>query len=99
MFHQLLTPVEGSLSLSALVALLPIAIVLVLLGILKKAAWLAAAAGLSVAFAIAVTVWAMPLRMARRFVHSIVLTLMLVVIVIIEQYVVPGIIPSVAGSR
>src|SRR5450631_1480278 len=64
MFHQLLTPVQGSLGLSALVALLPIATVLVLLGILKKAAWQAAAAGLSVAFTIAVTVWAMPMRMA-----------------------------------
>jgi lactate permease len=64
MFHQLLTPVQGSLSLSALVALLPIATVLVLLGMFKRPAWQAAAAGLCVAFAIAVTVWAMPLRMA-----------------------------------
>jgi lactate permease len=31
--------------------------------------------------------------LARTFVHSIVLTLVLVVIVIIQQYVVPGIIP------
>jgi len=64
MFHQLLTPVGGNLTLSALVALLPIATVLVFLGILKRAAWQAAAAGLIVAFLVAVTVWAMPARIA-----------------------------------
>jgi lactate permease len=32
--------------------------------------------------------------LARTFVHSVVLTLVLVVIVIVQQYVVPGIIPS-----
>ncbi|MDB6086007.1 MAG: lactate permease, partial [Gammaproteobacteria bacterium] len=64
MFHQLLTPVGGSLALSALVALLPIALVLVALGILKRAAWQAAMLGLLAAFAIAVTAWDMPVRMA-----------------------------------
>ncbi len=64
MFHQLLTPVGGSLSLSFLVALLPIATVLVLLGILKRPAWQAALAGLAVGLCIAATVWGMPARMA-----------------------------------
>jgi lactate permease len=32
--------------------------------------------------------------LARTFVHSIILTLVLVVIVIVQQYVVPGIIPA-----
>jgi lactate permease len=32
--------------------------------------------------------------LARTFMHSIVLTLVLVVIVFLEQYVVPGIIPA-----
>ena len=32
--------------------------------------------------------------LARTFVHSIVLTLVLVVLVIVQQYVVPGIIPA-----
>jgi lactate permease len=36
--------------------------------------------------------------LARTFVHSIVLTLVLVVIVVIEQYLVPGIIPVYAGG-
>src|ERR1700681_3990179 len=60
MFHQLLTPVGGSLTLSFLVAILPIATVLVLLGILKRPAWQAALAGLVVGLLIAVTVWGMP---------------------------------------
>ena len=64
MFHQLLTPVSDSLALSFLVALLPIATVLVLLGILKRPAWLAALAGLVVALLIASTIWAMPVRTA-----------------------------------
>lgn len=64
MFHQLLTPVGGSLGLSFLVAVLPIATVLVLLGILKRPAWQAALAGLAVGLSIAATVWGMPVRMA-----------------------------------
>jgi lactate permease len=64
MFHQLLTPVGGSLGLSFLVALLPIVTVLALLGVFKRPAWQAALAGLVVAFAIAVTIWGMPVQMA-----------------------------------
>jgi lactate permease len=64
MFHQLLTPVGDSLSLSFLVAILPIATVLVLLGILKRPAWQAALAGLAVALVIAVTAWGMPVHIA-----------------------------------
>jgi len=64
MFHQLLTPVGDSLALSFLVAVLPIATVLVLLGILKRPAWQAALAGLIVGLIIAVTVWDMPAHIA-----------------------------------
>ena len=42
MFHQLLTPVANSLVLSCLVAMLPVLIVLLLLGILRRPAWQAA---------------------------------------------------------
>jgi lactate permease len=63
MFHQLLTPVGNSLTLSFLVAILPIATVLVLLGILKRPAWQAALAGLVVGVGIAVSVWGMPVRL------------------------------------
>jgi lactate permease len=64
MFHQLLTPISGSLGLSFVVALLPIATVLVLLGVLRRPAWQAALAGLVVATAMAVTLWGMPLKLA-----------------------------------
>jgi len=64
MFHQLLTPVGGSLALSALVALLPIATVLVVLGVLRRPAWQAALLGLLVALGIAVTLWHMPANLA-----------------------------------
>jgi lactate permease len=64
MFHQLLTPVGESLTLSFLVALLPIATVLILLGILKRPAWQAALAGLIVGLIIAITVWRLPLNIA-----------------------------------
>ena len=64
MFHQLTTPVGGSLPLSLLVAALPIAVVLVLLGLLRRPAWQASAAGLAVGLVIAVTVWKLPLGLA-----------------------------------
>jgi len=64
MFHQLLTPVGDSLLLSFLVAILPIATVLVLLGILKRPAWQAALAGLAVGLLIAATVWRLPVGTA-----------------------------------
>jgi L-lactate permease len=120
---------RGSLWLSFVVALLPIATVLVLLGVLKRPAWQAALFGnLQVVAArqlhlnpllfaatnssggvlgkmispqnIATGVSVTKLKgqegaiLARTFLHSIILTLMLVAIVAIEQFVVPGIIPA-----
>ncbi len=64
MFAQLLTPVGGSLAWSAAVALLPIITVLMFLGVLKRAAWQAALAGLAVALIVATAVWNMPVSMA-----------------------------------
>jgi lactate permease len=64
MFHQLLTPVGGSLTLSFLVAILPIATVLILLGVVKRPAWQAALAGLVVGLIIAVAVWDLPAGIA-----------------------------------
>ena len=64
MFQQLLTPVGDSLALSFIVAALPVAVVLVMLGVLRRPAWQAAAAGLVVAFVIAVTAWGMPMNLA-----------------------------------
>jgi lactate permease len=64
MFHQLLTPVGDSLTLSFLVAILPIATVLVLLGVLRRPAWQAALAGLVVGLIFAITVWGLPASIA-----------------------------------
>jgi lactate permease len=63
-FHQLLTPVGDSLPLSFLVAVLPIVVVLVMLGVLRRPAWQASLAGLVVGFAVAVTAWQMPVGLA-----------------------------------
>ncbi|HEX4205080.1 MAG TPA: L-lactate permease [Ktedonobacteraceae bacterium] len=64
MFHQLLEPVGNNLLLSFLVGLIPILVVLVLLGIIRRPAWQAALSGLVVAFIIAVLVWKMPVGLA-----------------------------------
>jgi lactate permease len=60
MFHQLLTPVCGSLWLSFVIAALPIATVLVLLGVLRRPAWLASLGGVLVAFVVALSAWRFP---------------------------------------
>jgi lactate permease len=60
MFHQLLTPVGDNLFLSFLVALLPIATVLLLLGVFRRPAWQAALAGLVVGLIVAIGVWKLP---------------------------------------
>jgi lactate permease len=64
MFHQLLTPVGNSLALSCLIAILPALTVLLLLGVLRRAAWQAALAGLIVGLIVAVLPWQMPLGLA-----------------------------------
>ncbi|HEY1855904.1 L-lactate permease [Acidocella sp.] len=64
MFQQLITPVGGSLGLSTIVAILPVAVVLLLLGVLRRAAWQAALSGLIVGLVIAVTLWQMPVGLA-----------------------------------
>jgi len=64
MFHQLLDPVAHNLFLSFLVGIVPIVVVLVLLGIVRRPAWQAALAGLVVALLIAITVWQMPIGLA-----------------------------------
>ncbi len=60
MFHQILAPVAGNLFLSFLIGLIPIAVVLVMLGILRRPAWQAALAGLIIGLIIAIFVWQMP---------------------------------------
>ena len=64
MFNQLLTPVGGNLALSFLVAAVPIATVLILLGVLRRPAWQASLGGLVAALVIAVLVWRFPSGLA-----------------------------------
>ncbi len=64
MFHQLLTPVAGSLWLSFAAAALPIATVLVLLGVLRYPAWVASLGGVLVGFVIALGPWHFPPALA-----------------------------------
>jgi lactate permease len=63
MFVQQLAPL-GSLALSALIAILPLATVLVLLGVIRMKAHLAALIGLAVAIVVAVAVFEMPVVQA-----------------------------------
>jgi lactate permease len=64
MFHQILTPVAGNLLLSVIVAGLPIATVLVALGVLRRPAWQASLAGLIVGLVIAMLFWQFPAGLA-----------------------------------
>ncbi len=64
MFHQILAPVGGSLTLSALVSMLPLLVLFVLLGALKTPARWAALAALVVALIIAITAYGMPIGQA-----------------------------------
>ncbi len=64
MFHQDLTPIGGSLAVSFIVAALPIATVLVMLGVLRRPAWQASVGGLVVGLVIAILAWRMPVGLA-----------------------------------
>ena len=64
MFKQLLVPVGDSILLSFAVAVIPILVVLLMLGVLRRPAWQASLGGLAVALAVAVLVWRMPSALA-----------------------------------
>src|SRR6204780_1780146 len=64
MFNQLLTPVGGGLLSSFVVATLPIATVLVALGVLRRPAWQASLAGLAVGLIMSILVWRFPATLA-----------------------------------
>src|SRR5437763_4985136 len=66
MFRQVLMPVADNLFLSFLVGLIPIAVVLVALGILRLPAWLAALAGLIVGWILALWIWRIPVGLATQ---------------------------------
>ncbi|MCC6291229.1 MAG: L-lactate permease [Bryobacterales bacterium] len=60
MWPQHYTPVGESLALSSVCAALPIFVLLVMIGILRKPAWIAAMAGLAGALIVALLVYGMP---------------------------------------
>ena len=60
MWPQNYTPAGGSLALSALVAAIPIFVLMLLIGVLRKPAWIASLAGLAAAIAVAAGVYGMP---------------------------------------
>ena len=63
LWPQPLAPVHSG-AVSALVAAIPLAVVLVLMGVLRKSGLFAAACGLTVALLLAVGVWGMPAQLA-----------------------------------
>ena len=70
MFNQVLDPL-GNIALTAALALVPLAVLLILLVWLRRTAWLAALIGSLVTFAVAWGVWGMPLdRGVRAYVYG-----------------------------
>src|SRR5438094_3987470 len=63
MWQQNYTPIANSLALSALVAAVPIFVLLFLIGIRRKPAWMASLAGLGATVVLAAAVYRMPLNM------------------------------------
>src|SRR5437868_7574934 len=59
-------PIGGSLGLSAIVAVIPIVVLFVMLGALRKPAWMSALTALASAFIIALGVYGMPAQLAVR---------------------------------
>jgi L-lactate transport len=66
MWQQTYTPIGDSLALSALVAAVPIFFLLLLLGVLRKPAWLASLLGVVAAAAVAIGVYGMPVALAGQ---------------------------------
>ena len=64
MWQQNYMPVGGSLGLSAPIAALPIVVLFVMLGVLRKPAWMAALAALASALVVALGVYRMPAHLA-----------------------------------
>jgi lactate permease len=64
MWTQTYAPIGGSLGLSALAAAIPIIVLFIMLGALRKPAWVAATAALISAFVVSLAVYGMPVRLA-----------------------------------
>src|SRR5215213_5506935 len=64
MWQQNYEPVGGSLGLSALVAAIPIFVLFIMLGIMRKPAWMSALAALGTAMVVSLFVYGMPVQLA-----------------------------------
>src|SRR4029450_8173018 len=64
MWEQNYQPIADSLGMSAIVAVIPIVVLFVMLGALRKPAWMSALTALGSAFVIALLVYGMPVRLA-----------------------------------
>src|SRR5437762_12157605 len=64
MWQQNYEPVGGSLGLSAAVAAIPVLVLVSMLGVKRKPAWMAALTALAVAFVIALVAYHMPIKLA-----------------------------------
>ena len=68
MWQHNYTPIAGSLAWSAVAATIPVLVLLYLLGVRRKPAWMASLAGLAAAVAVAAAVYRMP---AARLASSV----------------------------
>ena len=64
MWQQNYTAVAGSVGLTALTAGFPILVLLIMIGVLRKAAWLSSVMGLVGALLVATAVFGMPVKLA-----------------------------------
>lgn len=64
-FHQVLDP-AGNLALTALIALIPLALLLILLAVFRLTAWAATIIGAAATVALAITVWQTPADLAMK---------------------------------
>jgi lactate permease len=64
MWQQNYVPLADSLALSTLAAALPIFVLLILIGVLRKPAWIAALSGVSTALIVAIVAYGMPTQLA-----------------------------------
>jgi L-lactate transport len=64
MWQQQYSPIADSLALSALAAALPIFVLLLLIGVFRKPAWVAGVSGLGAALLVAIGVYGMPVSLA-----------------------------------
>ena len=60
MWQQVYLPVADNLALSALTASIPILLMLLLIGVMRRPPWVSALAGLGASLVIALTVYGMP---------------------------------------